>query len=45
MASEIPRAKRDVRIRAALAHVLRPAHLRRTVAIALVVGTLLTLAN
>jgi len=45
MASEIPRAKRDVRIRAALAHVLHPAHLRRTVAIALVVGTLLTLAN
>jgi hypothetical protein len=36
---------RAARAHDALAHVLHPVHLRRTVTIALVVGTFLTLAN
>lgn len=33
------------RFREAISHVLRPAHLRRTLLIAMAVGTFLTLAN
>jgi hypothetical protein len=36
---------RRLRIAAAIRHVLLPVHLRRTLTIALVVGTWLTLAN
>jgi len=45
VARTIRPTRTGVGVWAVLAHVLHPAHLRRTVTIALVVGTLLTLAN